>query len=68
MTVRLLSTYRLELFGPAPLEDTLPSALTVTAIGLSPRYLKELTENINDILPTGYSVRIRPAPPEVVGR
>ena len=49
----VLQTYTLQLLGPA-------SNRAVWPYLIGPRFLRETEENLTDLLPAGYSVKIRP--------
>src|SRR3989304_3497087 len=49
----VLQTYTLQLLGPATNRAVWPYLI-------GPRFLRETEENLTDLLPAGYSVKIRP--------
>ena len=60
MTNVILDRYYIELFGPDPAEKNSgwKGPLVATSFGLSNALLKEVEENINDLLPEGYEVKV----------
>lgn len=54
----LLATYTLQLFGPKP-TALWRGPIATTAVGIGPTLLRETEENLTDLLPEGYSVRIK---------
>ena len=55
----VLQTYVLQLLGPSPQRAGWQGSLQSTATGIGPRLLRETEENLTDLLPDGYSVRIK---------
>lgn len=55
------ATYLLTLYGPLDVRTPIDDVLQIRNVGLSDQYLRELKENIDDILPKGWYVQIRPA-------
>lgn len=54
----ILNTYVLQLIGePGPYST--PGGITATVCGIVPSLLREVEENLSDLLPSGYSVRIK---------
>ena len=58
----VLQTYTLQLLGPSPQRAGWQGSLQSTATGIGPRLLREAEENLSDLLPDGYSVRIKEQP------
>lgn len=56
-----LETYRITLIGPDPAQTNAgwKGPIVATSFGLSKSLLEEVEENINDLLPEGYKVRIQ---------
>ena len=54
----VLQTYTLQLIGPSPQRAGWQGPLQSTATGIGPRLLRETEENLTDLLPAGYSVKI----------